>query len=504
MAAMGVQVGRLKDELKERDSVFLEPFQVLSLLRRAMAVCPESTDLDPNSVPGLQVLFNALRFAADVSRVKEVPSSPRGTTERWLEVAAGLMPRLWLGEQPNVNLVLARTRIMLRAAESDPKLAPKVAKLKSRMLGAVGLSFDDVTTLAMFVSYWSGVRKLSDIFSNPTSIMFNPETFLAKTTISKAALESFLTRTARVWSDVIADSEIGGPIGHLPFRDRPFLRFRNGTVAAIMPELVAEKLSGDIFWWLKDPDVDQQDMWQADWGQISEEYILRVLQRIATGSHASLFPRIQLRTGEIDAAVCFKRHLALVEITTSRIGDPAANSGDTNVLRQALKRTFVGRERLGQEPYREAVLQLARDIDSVLTDRVSQIPLPNTDIQRLYPIMIATDKRVRTPGVWQLLDAELREALKAEHATKVAALVVLSVEDLEEMDQAVRDRPLAMAGSPPGVFKLLRRWDFDRGVAPSWWQFIQPLYPSYRRNSFLDDEAKGFGSEIEDKFWDKS
>src|SRR5688572_31785968 len=114
----------------------------------------------------------------------------------------------------------------------------------------------------------------------------------------------------------------------------------------------------------------------------------------------------------------FKSHMALVEITTSRIGDVAAASGGADVLRTALKRAFVSRVKGGKN-CPEGVLQLARDIEAVCSDRAGELTRQRTIPQRIYPILVATDKRVRTPGVWQYLNRELQGALNPERRARV-------------------------------------------------------------------------------------
>jgi hypothetical protein len=207
--------------------------------------------------------------------------------------------------------------------------------------------------------------------------------------------------------------------------------------------------------------------------------------------------------GEVDAALWRRGHVALIEITTSRILDAAVHSGDRAAIRAAVRRTFVERTSTGETPYREAVLQLARDVEALLAGAIPgvQCALPP---QRIYPVVIALDKRVRAPGLWRYLDAEFRQALAPATRSFVAALAVLSFEDLEEVDQAVRDGIDAVRGSPGGFLKLLRRWDLDRGpVAPAWWQYMGIINPKFHRNELLVKEAEALRSEIEAKFVDK-
>jgi hypothetical protein len=498
-----IEVGALQVSLQDPDDVFLEPFQQLTLLRRAFAVCKESGSTPLHSTAGMQLYFDASRYASDVTRVVAGAAAVDGSLQTWLEIATGMMPRLWLGQVPNANDWLARTVLMLEEP-TEPSIAARAEKLKKRFEEAVGLSQQDVSVLTLFLSYWAGVRTVDEIYDDPDVIRLDPDTWLRKTDIPSASLDTFFGRTARSWNEVLDDKDCGGPLSHLPFRDRPFIRFSNGSVAAVCADLVMEKLTGDLFWWLKAPDVPQREMWQADWGYLVEDYALRALSRIALGSGCNLQSRIPLPSGEIDAAIRHKGHVALVEITSSPIPDAAVHSGAFDELKKGLKHAFVERPQAGKPPYKEAVAQLARDIHALFAGEVPGLASAS-DLLRVYPVVIALDKKIRTPGVWRYLDAELRAALSADQQVKVAALAVLALEDLEEVDQAVRERAGAIRGTPPGFLRLLRRWDIDRGpVAPSWWQYVDLCYPTFRRNQILATEGRKISESLKSRFVDKT
>lgn len=486
-----IQVGDLVGQLAEPDCVFLEPVQQLALLRRAFTVCSDRAELSIWTPAGIQQFFDACRYCSDAVRGHAPEEDGDRSVESWLIIAAGMMPRLWLGQAPNANVTAARTALMLAAGRNSEELAARVARLRERFPAALGLQFDDVTILTTFIAYWSGTVTIEELFQNPGRLRIAPEHWLANTDIPVDTLNTYFDRTARESTEVLGNGGPGGPTSSLPFRDRPMVRFPDTTVSAVMPALVVEKLSSDIFWWTKSPDEPQQRLWQEDWGYLAEAYAIDILARIAAASGCGFEPRVDFGTGEIDAVMWNKGRIAVIEITTSRIQDEAANSGFPEPLRAGLIRAFVGRDdRRGRE-VKEVVRQLGRDIIALHAGQVQQVPIPVDQVQRIYPVAVCLDDRVRTPGVWRVLDAHLKDSIGAPEAARTAALVAISFEDLEEIDEAVRSNIKAVRGTPRGFLKLLCKWDVERGpVAPTWWQFMSLLYPQYMRNTILDAELK--------------
>src|SRR5262249_2007782 len=142
-----------------------------------------------------------------------------------------------------------------------------------------GLTFTETSRLVRFLSVWSIRLKPSDVFRDPSILRLRPDTFLQQTTFAADTLQRFLDRTAIDVSDGLTDD--GGSVSPLVFRDRPLLCFSDGSVAPVFPPFLLEKLTHDIFWWLKPLNADQQQQWQHHWGYIAESYALRILSRCA-------------------------------------------------------------------------------------------------------------------------------------------------------------------------------------------------------------------------------
>jgi hypothetical protein len=249
---------------------------------------------------------------------------------------------------------------------------------------------------------------------------------------------------------------------------------------------------------VKDPNSLQAQPWQTDWGQLAEGYVLWLLEKAAAASNCGFLKNVKWATGELDAAIWFKGHVAIVEITSSSMRDVVAFSGDWTRFRQGLHQAFVQSTRPGKPLYAEAVLQLARDakamIEGTLKDQV-----PARNIQRIYPVMIALDRKLRVPGAWHYLDEELKKAL-GDVSSRCSALIPLNLEDLEELEQLIQDRGDEFRGTPSGLLRVLRRWDVDRGVAPSWWQFMEYVAGQTKRNRFLVEESERWREDIKAHF----
>jgi hypothetical protein len=46
------------------------------------------------------------------------------------------------------------------------------------------------------------------------------------------------------------------------------------------------------------------------------------------------------------------------------------------------------------------------------------------------------------------------------------------------------------------LLKILRRWDIERGAAPSWWQFIEAVYGATAVNDELMREFDAFRASL--------
>ena len=106
----------------------------------------------------------------------------------------------------------------------------------------------------------------------------------------------------------------------------------------------------------------------------------------------------------------------------------------------------------------EAVAQIARDAKALLSGELKEhIPIEN--LTAVYPVVIAIDRRVRVPGLRFWFDSVFsNELAELVDRTRIGALAVLDLEDLETVEQFIRQYPTALRGTPRGLIRLLRMW----------------------------------------------
>lgn len=484
-------------------STFLEPLQQLLVLKHALALPTEwNGSAAFMTEEGERSYVDVCRFASDVLRPPDpfADAGNAGDPDAWVKIAADMMPRLALVNQLNVAAWIARFDIMFREMPlRDEQVAARVAALRARFSQVLdGLTFDEVTTLVQFLSLWVVGLEFVDLFKDPSAIQIDAATWLTNTDLPIDALVRLLKRAGRdMASPLVLDNDITASL--IAFRDRPFLTFPNGTAAPVFPGFVLEKLTPDIFWWLKDVDIDQSRLWQNDWGYVAESYVLQVLNRVADAANCDFEGRIKIEGAEVDAAMWANRHVAVFEITTSSLRETEETSANWKTVRDGLLRAFVENPKGKKGPHPEAVTQLVRDVSLVLDGKLEMLGRPNK-ISRVYPVMIATDRRARTPGVVNFLQAEFQKMLPSAVQSRCAALAVLGLEDVEDAEALTLARLGLRIGQVRGLLQMLRKWDVDRGPGPSWWQFTEAVIGHPPANPVIKSTFRRWSAAVDGKF----
>lgn len=235
---------RLADAMAKEDAIFLEPWQHLLILRRLLESPPQDGALVLGSDDGEAVYFDLCRFAADALRPADPFDDGEATDDpdAWLKVAANMAPRMWMMNPPDVGASIARSYVMFtETPATDPDVKARVDALDARFPGSMSeLTFTETTAMVQFLGVTSALITPAAIFANPAEIRINPKTWLKDTILPKDGLERLFLR---VGVDVNAKlSSTSAPLSPLPFRDRPLMRFSDGTYAVVYPPFLLEKL----------------------------------------------------------------------------------------------------------------------------------------------------------------------------------------------------------------------------------------------------------------------
>src|SRR5206468_3862324 len=127
-----------------------------------------------------------------------------------------------------------------------PEDADAAAALRARFAEDLGVSFEDAVALNAFIGYWSIAPTLDAVLAGPNAVKIDPETWLRETTIPRETFETLLARIAQPVEGLSPDGPpgAGNPwFDPLAFRDRPLVRFPDGTLIVTMPEFLMEKAS---------------------------------------------------------------------------------------------------------------------------------------------------------------------------------------------------------------------------------------------------------------------
>lgn len=121
--------------------------------------------------------------------------------------------------------------------------------------------------------------------------------------------------------------------------------------------------------------------------------MIHVLTRVAAFGNCKLVPRVETEEGEVDSVMLVNGHVALIEITSSSLREAETTSADWELLRDGLKRGFVENPKSKKGPYKEAALQLVRDVRVLLEGKLSAVPKP----KKVNICVTAAENALQTP-----------------------------------------------------------------------------------------------------------
>lgn len=315
------------------------------------------------------------------------------------------------------------------------------------------------------MGYWSIAQQPEAVLRDLNVVRVAPEVWLQHTNIPRGTFDRFIGRVARGVEELTPEAPRGAGdpwFDPLAFRDRPLVRFDDGTLLVTMPELLMEKAGFDMLWWLTaGPGAGPQARaWQEAFGGLCETYVLDL---VGVVGGPGVLPNVRWDGGELDALVWHGERLAVIEVSSGLLANAARMSGDHRALQNELARRYVEHVDRNGTVEREAISQLARDIHWLLERRRAGdfAPVALRTIETIHPVLVTADRAARTQGIWQFLDAELRRRLPDDLPWQVAPLALVGLEDLEWIEQAARDNHHRLQGGLPPLLQTLRWWEFD-------------------------------------------
>lgn len=295
--------------------------------------------------------------------------------------------------------------------------------------------------------------------------LFKPATVAATASDATARhIASFLAHEMQSPNDLRAvlmpDGVLPSPMSPFdqrPLRERPILHTADGRAIIIDPRYFTEKVVvGPLFMLAKKyrGDSGRVNRLFAAFGDGFEGYAHDLLG--SWGRQADVFlanPMRRTRAGEVevaDVAIRFGPDLALLETKGVFLRDSTMSAGDAQPYISQLHDKYVGATHEAARP--KGVGQLARTVRFILSDHHLIVPGDLDAVARIFPVLVAYDALLATPGHIEVLGKAFVDKLELDECTEsggdgyiqhgrflIAPLVVITVEDLEALESSVEN-----------------------------------------------------------------
>lgn len=444
--------------------------QVLALIRLAALVCSEETTLaaDGKTPGGYELGLCCLMMNDHLVSAKEERAISRGSKpKRRKHLGLQLGPSLELANPPRLIHAVARSEAIF----SEILNSAAMQEVKGRQLSgsdlartfseaASGLTIEQYRELTLGVLSWLIGHPREEIIRDAGKLVFERAQFISGTLIRPEDFDHYLAL------DAVGISELGGGFDVRLLPQWDFVRLRNrplidldhtpafGEDAFICADVcfVAEKLSAGIYWPIIDSlasDKKKQREAFSAFGRVFEIYVNGLLGQVPTLS-GPFIPSPKYENGDqaVDAVVCGRNHLILLEHKASFINVKAKLSGKVKAFDEDFDKKFgAGRgvAQLADHIARMFPRRSRGESDEAFRRRAERGRIGELDrilrssharVERVTPVLVVWESYLRLPPIVQQLNARLARFLKrgkVKGSIEVAPLTVIDVDTLETM-----------------------------------------------------------------------
>ena len=301
----------------------------------------------------------------------------------------------------------------------------------------------------------------------------------------------------------------------LLWRQFPLIEISENQIICIDFYFLLEKLQTGVFWIIRDL-LEEQCKGDGQkiiglWGDIFENYAASVITR---GIDTQEPPIEQCITGLqydqkqekecTDIAVCSKDTLILIECKSPIIRAESKFSGDSDKFDTELKDKIIEGERpkkaKGIKQLCNAIQSLFH-VDDTQRKRIKEIDI--SKINRIYPILVLSDRMFSVPLMNRYLDSEFEQMVKCTDLKEdldIKPLTVLTIEDLESLEPYLNDTPFHVH------LDNWIQWRASRSSNDklSFSSFLYHLLKEDPRdNAFIDQKFNQINAEIMDYFTER-
>lgn len=241
-------------------------------------------------------------------------------------------------------------------------------------------------------------------------------------------------------------------------RDRPILSTSDGRSIIIDPILFSEKASVGPLFYLLDKQVakSQAEIIFSSFGYAFESYACDILKRMFPHTSGHLAKRLSCKVEgydeegnkiEIDAYLNDAIELVLFEMKSGFIPEKTILSNNHEDFLEQLRKRYSATKAMLSERKIKGVGQLARIIKSIATRKWLGKDDEFNNVKRIYPILVVHDSLLTSPVYGNFFASEFKNNLEPDNEQRngnlikgnveVTPVIVLSIEDLEDLETSI-------------------------------------------------------------------
>ena len=280
--------------------------------------------------------------------------------------------------------------------------------------------------------------------NSPDGPLFSRQAIVAETTV-KERFQAFFNLTSQSPVDLGRSFALSAASGARSLRERPILTRSDGLSIVLDPTYFIEIVSvGALFHATrKEGQATAQRLFSA-FGDAFEQYATDILARMYP-HRPGLVDRVMRnqkgrdakgREFEVDASLLNVSQAVFFEMKAVFLREEHVTDSDPDVLLSAIRAKYGAGNKPKQRD--KGVAQLARSIGAVMRGEWLGDHGLFSDVNVLYPVLVAHDMRLDAPGLGHFLENDFRRLLGPIPIGKhVRPLTVMTVQDLENLEASV-------------------------------------------------------------------
>ncbi len=427
----------------QRHAVFFRG-QLLHLMRLAVRHCSRGSRPDFYEHPKNRVQFLKAALVASALWTERAMASRNFAqlTEETVEDHVGYLRKVLEETNPAPNAVNTIGRGWLLFAEHFPKHYPA---FEDEFLAATKMTFDEYSTCV------SGLMSYVMVGNELEGRVFKINTVGAATRYG-GFFPEYLALDSQTPEQFAQASQGSQAEFEKAMWERPVIFFPDGASVIIDPVFFSAKLSvGPLFFLLRDHPERGRAVFHA-FGLAFEDYANAIVRRMFDNARLNLEKANGKNTDfEVDAVAG--------EATATLVFEAKAKFLKEELVSGNEYADFVGHLREKYISKGNAVWQLAKSTSAISKRAWPELPSEFAAPTEIYPIVVAHDLRLDSPGTGVFFRKEMRKLLDCEIGENIRPLIVMTIQDLENLEGGVASGAISLARLLSDYLKEIRDVD---------------------------------------------